>query len=163
MEVNLAYVQYCCAYAIGLTIGEKHRSLDWWFGCGAIGAGSWTHSCCSERSQETGMEWSTGCSEKLKGRWRGRRGERKVERAGKIRRKENEVGRQEKKDKNESDNDCVGLLILMDALHTHWLTQKNTKSKKDPEDSKCSLWDDYSYKTHKTTLTNTANPLSSSP
>lgn len=80
-----------CLHIIGLTIGGKLHSLSWWSGCGAIGAGSWTHSCWSARSQETGREWSTGCSEKLKGRRERRETNREksweFKRAGKRRRR----------------------------------------------------------------------------
>lgn len=62
---NKNLVQTCnCSL---LTIEEKHRSPGWWFGCAAICAGNWTHSCWVGRSRETGREWSTGCWETLKG------------------------------------------------------------------------------------------------
>lgn len=51
---NKNLVQTCnCSL---LTIEEKHRSPGWWFGCAAICAGNWTHSCWVGRSRETGRE-----------------------------------------------------------------------------------------------------------
>ena len=44
---------YDCVH---LTIGGRHRFPGLWFGCGAIDAGSWKHSCCSLRIQGMGRE-----------------------------------------------------------------------------------------------------------
>lgn len=133
-------VRYDCMH---LTIGGRRRFPGLWFDCGATGAGSWTHSCWSVRNQEMGREWSTGCSGKLKGHtmegWR-EKGNRKEEQRADERRnkqrkneKENRTGNrwrewwltEEKKDKRESDNKCVGLLILIDTSEcTHRLPDR---------------------------------------
>lgn len=45
---------------------------------------------------------------------------------------------EEKKDKSESDNKCVGLLILNDTLYTHMHTHYHKELDRNLEDNNCS-------------------------